>query len=146
VEDGSPVPHVGLAPFCRKNLDGKPFPDLRLSMLNHTDCPHPATKAARAACRKARAEAATSRANDIDLLLEVFASKAYTDKPGQWVWYAARRFADYQGDDLREAAAAILTYFQPSGDEARDDYRRRNGYTITSSPAHMLSITLRAAS
>jgi len=113
-------------------------------MLNHTDCLHPATKAARATCRKATAKAAEYRGYDIDLLLEVF--KVDDDRPTRWVFYAARRFADYQGEDAREAASAILTHFQPSGDEARDDSRRRNGYTITSDPSKMLSITLRAAS
>lgn len=116
-------------------------------MLNHTDCPHPATKADRAACRKARAAADLRAAQDIDLLLEVFRSKAMTtDRPDQWVWYAARAFTSYEGEDVREAAAAILTHFRPTFDEARDTARIRNGYTLTSNPTEMLHITLRRAS
>lgn len=35
----------------------------------HTDCPHPATKAARTACRKARAARAASRAAEVNALV-----------------------------------------------------------------------------
>jgi hypothetical protein len=112
--------------------------------IDHRDCDHDATSKARAACRKARAAEASSRATLIQDLIEVFNEKG--DRPNQWVWYAARRFASYEGEDLNEAAAAILDHFRPSGDEARDAHRTRNGYIITDSHYHMLQITLRAAS
>lgn len=116
-------------------------------MLDHTECAHEATKAARATCRRNRAKALDYHNKDIDLLLEVFRSKAtYTDRPDQWVWWAARNFTSYKGEDVREAASAILTHFHPSGDEALDNRRKANGYIITTMPHTMLSITLRAAS
>lgn len=107
----------------------------------HANCTHPATKADRAACRKAQADG-TAQALE---LIQVFGS-GYDPTPGHWVFYAARRFARYEGSDLTEAATAVLAYFLPSGDEAKDDYRRRNGYTITTDLHTMRSITLRSAS
>ena len=113
--------------------------------IDHRNCDHDATKAARTICRKARAAEASSREVLIQDLIEVF-NEGYSPQPNQWVWYAARHFASYKGEDLNEAAAAVLDHFRPSGDEARDSYRRRNGYIITESHYHMLQITLRSAS
>lgn len=116
-------------------------------MLDHTDCAHEATKKDRAACRKAHAELAEITTRQIDDLLEVFASRAsYLSSPTYWVFWAARQFAHYKGDDPRQAAWAVLEYFTPSGDEEADNRRRRNGYTITTNIHTMLSITLRCAS
>ena len=109
--------------------------------IDHTNCDHEATKVARAACRKAR----TARTALCAELIEVFNEGSYPT-PHHWVWYAARRFAKYEGDDLYEAADSILTHFLPSGDEEKDAYRRRNDYIITEDLHRMRSITLRAAS
>lgn len=114
-------------------------------MLNHTDCPHPATKKDRAACRKERAQATATRTAQVADLIEVFTA-GWEPHPNHWIWYAARRFASYDGDNLLEAANAILDHFHPSGDAATDDNRRRNGYIITENPHFMRSITLRSAS
>lgn len=38
----------------------------------HTDCLHPATKAGRAACRKARAQEASRRAAEVEALLDTY--------------------------------------------------------------------------
>lgn len=113
--------------------------------IDHRNCAHEATSKARAACRKARAQAIASRNTCIDDLIEVF-NEGYSPSPNYWVFYAATHFASYTGTDLREAADAILTYFYPSGDEATDERRLRNGYTITESAFHMRQITLRVAS
>lgn len=110
--------------------------------MNHTDCDHPRTKAARAACRKARAKVDTQALD----LLEVFSISDYMGRPDHWVFYAARRFASYEGTDRIAAARAVLDYFLPSGDEDRDERRRANGYTITTDLYTMRTITLRAAS
>jgi hypothetical protein len=116
-------------------------------MLDHTDCAHEATKKDRAACRKAHAELADITTRQIDDLLEVFAERASgLASPTHWVFYAARRFADYRGEDPRQAAWAVLEYFTPSGDDEADARRIRNGYTITTNIHTMLRITLRAAS
>src|SRR6478752_6389400 len=112
-------------------------------MINHASHNHPATSAARAACRKtlAASQDATKRERLIMVMGEGFQTQ-----PGQWLYYAARRFAGYQGQDDMEAAAAILTFFASSGDEAKDQRRVANGYTITSDPYLIRSITMRAAS
>lgn len=110
---------------------------------NHANCDHESTKAARATCRKDRASRTSLKAN----LLTIFASPTFAEEDdAKWVWYAARRFANYTGDDLDIAAGAVLAHFLPSGDDAQDANRRRNGYTVTDNIHTMLSITLRAAS
>lgn len=109
--------------------------------ISHTDCTHEATKAARTACRKARMALRVEAA----ALIGIF-NQGYAPSPDYWVWYAARHFADYRGADLEEAALAVLAYFRPSGNEARDARRKANGYTITTDIHTMRSITLRAAS
>lgn len=114
--------------------------------IDHRNCAHEATSKDRAACRKARAEAAASRTTCIADLIEVFNEARYIPSPNHWIWYAAQRFAHYEGTDLNEAAAAILDHFYPSGDEAQDARRRANGYLITESAYHMLQTTLHAAS
>lgn len=111
-------------------------------MINHANCSHEATPKDRAACRKARA-ARESRAFD---LIRDFNSTSYSPATNYWVFYAANRFAGYQGNVPLEAALAILDYFSPSGDEAKDDRRRANGYLVTDHIPTMLSTTLHAAS
>lgn len=98
----------------------------------HANCDHEATKAARAACRKARSSASAARETAIDALLEVFDAARYSPRPNYWVGYAASAFAKVYTDDPREAAAAVLDYFattdyQPTTDPqtiARITYRR----------------------
>ena len=115
--------------------------------IDHTDCLHEATSKDRAACRKAKADTSAALALAVATLLEVFASRTMDwDSDTKWVFYAARRFASYEGSDATEAATAVLSYFAPSGDEDRDRNRKANGYTITTDPHTMVSITLRAAS
>lgn len=114
--------------------------------IDHSNCDHDRTPAARAACRKARANEDTFQAALRRELIEVFNSANYIPSSNHWVFYAARRFANYTGDDLDIAAGAVLAYFRPTGDEAQDANRRRNGYTVTTDPRNMLRITLRAAS
>lgn len=113
--------------------------------IDHRNCDHDATPKARAACRKAHAEAIRSRQVLIADLIEVFNEDTMMQE-NHWVWYAARRFARYEGDNLNDAADAILTHFYPSGNEETDNHRRANGYIITESHYHMLQITRRAAS
>lgn len=108
---------------------------------NHSNCDHPATKAGRAACRKARATGQV----EAQALIAFFDSCSNT-LGIDWVIRGAARFGSYQGTDRMEAAAALVAYFAPSGDDARDADRRRNGYTITTSPSEIRSIILRAAS
>lgn len=99
---------------------------------SHRDCDHPATKAARAACRKARAKVDTAREAAIDALLATFDSARYQPRPNHWVLYAASSFPHLHTEDPREAAAAVLDYFattdyQPTTDPmtiARITYRR----------------------
>jgi len=88
---------------------------------------------------KARVEAAAK----IDTLLQVLDDRFLGRN---WVFSGAARFADNYTKDPREAAAAVLAYFAPSGDESRDAYRRRNGYTITTDTGIIRHIILRAAS
>lgn len=109
--------------------------------ISHANCPHEATRAARAACRKAQ--------NDLlvkaHALLGIF-NEGYAPRPDHWVWYAAHHFTDYRGDDRVEAALQVLDYFLPSGNDAWDARRKANGYTITTDIHTMRSITLRSAS
>ena len=110
--------------------------------IDHRNCDHEATSKDRAACRKARA-VRDSRAFD---LIRDFNSTSYQPATNYWVFYAANKFAGYQGDIVLEAAHAILDYFSPSGDEAKDNRRRANGYLVTDHIPTMLSTTLHAAS
>jgi hypothetical protein len=107
----------------------------------HANCTHPATKADRLACRKAKAAVDTLALD----LLKVMTSDFHSN-PDHWTFYAASRFAQVHTDDRMIAARAVLDYFLPSGDQARDDNRRRNGYTVTTDLRTMRSITLNAAS
>lgn len=112
-------------------------------MLNHASHDHPATSAARAACRKALAASQdTTKAERLIMVMD----QGFSLRPGQWLYLAARRFAGYQGQDDMEAAKAVLAYFAPSGDEVKDQGRIRNGYIITEDPYTIRSITLRSAS
>lgn len=105
-------------------------------MTNHTNCEHDRTPAARAACRKARKNLAHIEAR-IELINVLGA---------EWVLKAAWRFGSLQTTDVVDAADAILGYFAPSGDEARDRGRRANGYIITTSAREIRSIVLRSFS
>lgn len=112
-------------------------------MLNHASHDHPATSAARAACRKAlaKSQATTKR----DRLIMVM-GQDYCPTPNHWLFYAARRFAGYMDSDINLAAEAVLAHFAPSGDKAADARRLQNGYMITEDPYTIRSITLRCAS
>ena len=116
-------------------------------MTTHADHDHEATRAARAACRKAiaAAEVADHKART-ELVRVLNKGYQYSNLENGWLFYAARRFADYRGSDLAEAVTAVQSYFYPSGDQNKDDYRRRNGYTITDNPYTIRSIIVRAAS
>lgn len=114
--------------------------------IDHTDCPHEATSKARAACRKDRASLETLINAQVDALLAASAEKAMFGDDTKWVFYGARRFADFDGTDAREAAAALIAYFAPTGDADQDARRRANGYLVTEDPATMISTVLRAAS
>lgn len=109
----------------------------------HQDCTHEATKAARTACRKARAAGPSA---EVLALLEVLASSNWNPSPDHWVFYGARRMAGYEGSDRIEAATAVLDHFASSGDAETDAHRRASGWTITSDPYAIRSIILRAAS
>jgi hypothetical protein len=108
---------------------------------SHTDCTHPATKAARAACRKARA-AIDTEARD---LVHFLNQDTFADID-HWVTYAARRFCNLAEGTATDKARAILDYFAPSGDEAQDARRRANGYTITTDFYEIRSIIRLSAS
>lgn len=105
---------------------------------SHATCTHPRDKAGRLACRKARALKVAA----ITELETFFTARGDTE----WLMRGAARFGSYQGTDTFEAATALLDYFAASGDKARDDRRRANGYTITDSPHHIRSIILRSYS
>lgn len=110
-----------------------------LMTSSHANCDHEFTKAARATCRKVRAEAANERNTWIDALL---AAMPENDLGIDWLVRGAQNFSDYRGDNRIEAANALLDYFAPSGDEARDASRRRNGYVITTDAYRIRSIIL----
>lgn len=105
---------------------------------SHSNCTHPADKAGRLACRKERALKVAA----ITELETYFIRQGDTE----WLIRGAARFGSYQGTDTFEAATALLDYFAPSGDKARDDRRKANGYTITEAPHHIRSIILRSYS
>lgn len=119
--------------------------------MTHTDCTHPATKAGRAACRKAKAKREElgldtepridTEARDLLAVLNEGATEL-----DRWVNYAARAFCDMTEGTATEKARAILDYFAPSGDDQADARRRANGYTITTDPRTIRSIILRRAS
>jgi len=111
-------------------------------MTNHRDCDHPATKAARAKCRKARTEAA-AKVDTAALELISYIDSRPNFGGIDWVLRGAGAFGSYQGEDRTEAARALLDYFGPSGDEDEDRSRIRNGYTITTSPSTIFSIICR---
>jgi len=111
-------------------------------MTTHANCTHPATKAARATCRKNRAAGPSAQVLE---LIEVL-NRGYSPRPNHWVFFAASRFAQIHTDDVFAAAEAVLAYFAPSGDDAQDDRRRRNGYIITQDPYQIRLIAGRAAS
>ncbi len=113
-------------------------------ITSHTDCLHEATKAARATCRRDRNFSAAAEAKAIDDLIAAFSAKALFSSSK--LFYAANRFTNTITSDPRIAAAAVLRHFAPSGDEDIDSNRRLNGYTITTSPEAIVSLTLRAAS
>jgi hypothetical protein len=106
----------------------------------HQDCDHEATKAARAACRKAKASAAKAQEGKLADIIAAFATRG---DDLNWLFIAARTFPQVKTDDRFEAAAAVLDYFGPSGDEAQDARRRANGYIVTTDPYEMVRITLR---
>jgi hypothetical protein len=110
--------------------------------IDHSNCSHDRTARDRAACRASRSSRQALKAD----LIRIFNEANYIPSENYWIWYAARHFGSYTGDDLDIAAGAILSYFLPSGDDAQDANRRRNGYTITEDIYTMLRITLRAAS
>lgn len=110
---------------------------------SHTDCSHEATKAARAACRKASAAKVTAREA---VLTDTIAAFAARGDDLIWLFRAAAAFPEVRTTDRFEAAAAVYDYFAPSGDEAKDRRRRANGYLVTSNPQDMVSATLRRAS
>lgn len=116
--------------------------------MNHSNCHHPATKAARAKCRKERAveDAAwqariKARKAAADELISVFDDRC--GNATDWVMRGATAFTPFTGTNRYAAAYALLDHFAPSGDEAEDARRRLNGYTITTSPHEILRITLR---
>lgn len=109
-------------------------------MMNHTNCTHPKTSAARAACRKARAANAQT-----DAIRDLIAAFDRVGDYNDWLAYAARAFADFHGTDRMEQATAVLAYFAPV-DAETDAYRRRNGYLVTSDARTIVSTTLRRAS
>lgn len=100
----------------------------------HANRDHEATKAARAACRKARSSSDAARQVAIDALLAAFDGVRYIPRPNHWVFYAASAFAKVHTDYPREAAAAVLDYF------ATTDYQP------TTDPATIVRATLRRAS
>ena len=109
----------------------------------HANCDHEATKAARAACRKARNSKAAAHEALIQALFEAMPAEGdYKD----WLLYGGSAFGGVHTSDRREAAEALLAYFAPSGDEDRDARRRANGYTVTTSASTIRSIILRRAS
>lgn len=111
--------------------------------MTHSNCDHPSTKAARAACRKARSFATAIREGHLADLIAVFASKG---DDLRWLFRAADAFAQVRTSDRFEAAAAVLDYFAPSGDADRDAHRKANGYLVTSDPYAMLRAILRRSS
>lgn len=117
-------------------------------MTNHRDCDHDATKAARARCRKARAQAHEAEVAAQAARL-VAANELIEVLGANWVTKGAMAFTDFTyadsqapGADL-EAALALLAYFAPSGDADEDARRLRNGYTITTDPHTIRRIILR---
>lgn len=110
-------------------------------MTTHANCTHPATKAARAACRKATAKGPSAEVLELIRVMNLGYST-----PNRWVFYAASRFAKVNTSDVFTAAEAVLAHFAPSGDEAQDSRRIRNGYIVTDDPHTILRVTLRSAS
>lgn len=109
----------------------------------HANCDHEATKAARAACRKARSSATAIRDAQVADLLAAY-DRGYQTRPNAWVLNSAAKFAKVHTDDPIIAANALLDFFAPSGDEVRDAARRANGYTITTDASTIASITIRS--
>ena len=117
--------------------------------IDHKDCLHEATSSARAICRKARREAEAAHEALVQALFEAMPSN---DRFGiDWLLRGAAKFNTDEvqpenGRNRRQAADALISYFAPSGDQAKDDYRRRNGYIITTSASQIRSIILRSFS
>ncbi len=95
---------------------------------SHANCDHDTTKAARATCRKNRAQVDTAHEALISSLLDAMPAN---ELGYDWVIRGAQGFSNYQGSDRREAAEALLTYFAPTDDEASNARRRANGYLLT---------------
>lgn len=108
---------------------------------SHADCDHEKYAPAYRACREARAE----RVELVSAILRYFDERRPSEY-GDWLMSGASRFGDYHGSSRYEAAVTLLGYFFPEGDETFLAYRRRNGYTVTSDPATIRSVILRAAS
>lgn len=74
-------------------------------------------------------------------LIDYFLDNGFSD--GQrWLFRAARRFADYEGADMFEAAKALIEHPRMQDTE----YNRRNGYTPYQGPAELLSRIYRVSS
>lgn len=107
---------------------------------SHANCDHEATKAARLACRKIRAQRAALAVDIADYFERCELTQGFVGH--DWLLRGARVFADYEGSDHLEAAAALLDYFYPA-DPAKREYKARNGYIITESPVNMRHTILR---
>lgn len=114
----------------------------------HSECYHDATKAARAQCRRERAQAEEIEAAAQAARL-VAANELIEVLGASWVTKGAITFTDFTYADSQvpeaevPAALALLAYFAPSGDEDYDRRRRANGYTITTSAYEIRRIILR---
>lgn len=112
-----------------------------MGMTNaHANCDHPATKTARAKCRKeAFISSSTAKAEAIALVnhfREMNASRSPWAPEDEWTFKAAAKFGRYHGDDVYEAAAALLSYFSDPAIAASA------GRTPTKDPATIRRIAL----
>lgn len=107
-------------------------------MMNHTNCDHEATKAARAQCRKQQAA----------LLASARELVAYFDANGfgstNWLYRAARQYCDFDGDASDREAIALFIITHPRMQDT--DYNRRNGYRAYTTPSELLSRIYRTMS
>lgn len=108
-----------------------------MTTTSHSNCDHEATKAARAQCRK-------DRAAGLDKARDLISAWGAFDADYTWLRRAARRFANWDGDnnDLLDMAMTIINC--PTMQDT--DYNRRNGYTPYTSARELYSRILRASS
>jgi hypothetical protein len=115
---------------------------------SHADHDHDNTKAARALCRKNAFLADSTAKAEVLACISTFRglAAAYERDQDEWIWYGVRAFTAYKGTDIYEATRALLDYFAPTGDDAKDARALADGHLITTDPYAIRRIILRRAS